>query len=667
MESKIVKADKKDFYRALLTDTLPKETPIIFSNDGLYKHLSKNASKNYQGNHLLNILETKCKETQPYVYTINKGSRSYRKLSLIHPASQNNYAKFYNNYSDIILYYCKQSKSSLRSPQKVSNSFYIRKYSNSLNAYRTQTVDTLREDLLVKYSNSYFAYRGHNLIYKFFKSFEFVNLEKKFSFLCMMDISKCFDSIYTHSIGWATKNKDFSKEFKSNNEFSNNFDSVIQKSNFNETNGIPIGPEFSRVFAEIILNGVDNKAIEILSDHSIYHEKDYTLRRYVDDYFIFTKDSDTLTYVKGVLEQVLSKYKLSINNEKTEVLQRPFFTKKSSAMIAVSQSINEFLSKFTNSREEIIESLAIESDSIQPLPAYLRSPLYPTSIRDYSRLYLNFIHSIQAICTNFDLKYSDVSNFIISSLFARSVSIIESFDDKSITISDSKYRLSLEIIIEAAFFFYMQSPTVSASFSLSKIMIISSRFAKKQIPDHSDSLNQFIYNQSISMLKFSYIDLPKYVENHLSLEKINILLALRELGDETLLPSDFIEEHLVNRKLDMTYFEIISILYYIRDISQYDSLKSKVKFSIEKHLAGFSQIISKSEAAHIFLDSLSCPYLERPFRRQLLKGFYDKYGERSEANIDRDLTFFEKEYWFVNWNNLDIYNVIEKKELQTGY
>lgn len=32
----IVKIDKKDFFRAVLTDTAPSDVPIIFSNDGLY-------------------------------------------------------------------------------------------------------------------------------------------------------------------------------------------------------------------------------------------------------------------------------------------------------------------------------------------------------------------------------------------------------------------------------------------------------------------------------------------------------------------------------------------------------------------------------------------------------------------------------------------------------
>jgi len=33
---KRVRIDKKDIYRALLTDTAPGDVPIVFSNDGFY-------------------------------------------------------------------------------------------------------------------------------------------------------------------------------------------------------------------------------------------------------------------------------------------------------------------------------------------------------------------------------------------------------------------------------------------------------------------------------------------------------------------------------------------------------------------------------------------------------------------------------------------------------
>ncbi len=78
---------------------------------------------------------------------------------------------------------------------------------------------------------------------------EFINLEKKFDVFCSIDVAKCFDSIYTHSITWAVKNKEFSKQNRHvKNSFGTIFDRLMQSINYNETAGILIGPEVSRIF-----------------------------------------------------------------------------------------------------------------------------------------------------------------------------------------------------------------------------------------------------------------------------------------------------------------------------------------------------------------------------------------------------------------------------------
>lgn len=174
-----IKANKKDFYRSLLTDTLPRETPIIFSNDGFYKNIKSYLEKSNQFHFEIvgNMLEFK-EDTRPYVYKINKDPSSYRALSLIHPGSQVNYAKFYEKYSNSITYYSKKSKTSIRAPVKVANSFYIKGFTPTLNNYRSDKIDTVSGELLDKYSNSYFSYKGYKKKHEFFNSLEYL-IQKK--------------------------------------------------------------------------------------------------------------------------------------------------------------------------------------------------------------------------------------------------------------------------------------------------------------------------------------------------------------------------------------------------------------------------------------------------------------------------------------------------------
>jgi len=74
-----------------------------------------------------------------------------------------------------------------------------------MNQYKNNRVDTNDIDLFVRNPASFFSYSGVDRLYKFFSSNEFFRLEKKFPHMMLMDVSKCFSSIYTHSVSWAIK------------------------------------------------------------------------------------------------------------------------------------------------------------------------------------------------------------------------------------------------------------------------------------------------------------------------------------------------------------------------------------------------------------------------------------------------------------------------------
>ena len=61
----------------------------------------------------------------------------------------------------------------------------------------------------------------------------------------------------------------------------------MQSSNWRETHGIPIGSEFSRIFAEIIFQRIDNNIMQEINKRFEQHKFiDYRIYRYVDDFFI---------------------------------------------------------------------------------------------------------------------------------------------------------------------------------------------------------------------------------------------------------------------------------------------------------------------------------------------------------------------------------------------
>jgi hypothetical protein len=139
---------------------------------------------------------------------------------------------------------------------------------------------------------SFFVYKKFRNIFEFYESPEHHWCEKIFNFMSKLDVSQCFDSIYTHSVAWAIFKKEYAKKHlaETQSTFAFKFDQLMQRINYNETNGILIGPELSRIFAEIILQAIDIDIIQDLYKDNYSIKKDYQIFRYVDDYFIFYND-----------------------------------------------------------------------------------------------------------------------------------------------------------------------------------------------------------------------------------------------------------------------------------------------------------------------------------------------------------------------------------------
>ena len=112
-----IKLDKKDYHRVLLTDTFPGDVPVIFSNDGFYincrsRSLNGKATRHKVFDSIFGSLFLGTNQSSPYKYSIEKNFHSQRFLSLVHPRAQLNFADFFRDNSDIVVYYSSQHQSS---------------------------------------------------------------------------------------------------------------------------------------------------------------------------------------------------------------------------------------------------------------------------------------------------------------------------------------------------------------------------------------------------------------------------------------------------------------------------------------------------------------------------------------------------------------------------
>jgi len=646
---------RSDYDRVLITETLPYETPIIFSNDGLYdriKNLDKASEFEQRLTRTLVLggdgTDTSTKATKPYLYKIRKNSLEYRRLALLHPASQWKIRNFYQDYDKLILYYCSNSPASIRSPKAIASTFFSKSSWENIYKYKEGGVSSNVLDGYSKHTPSYFSYKGYDRLYKFFNSSDYFNLEKKFRALMTLDVSKCFDSIYTHSIAWATKEKEFIKRNLKSSSFGDDFDAMIRHGNDNETNGIPIGPEVSRLFSEIIFQKIDRMVSHTLSKENREFGIDYVFRRYVDDVYIFARTEELAKDVYSTYSDMLLKFNLHTNTAKSTITLRPFVSKKSKLIHGASGLANTFFDSF--------------------LDASGHGQLEPKTIRSPWKLSKSFISSIKNLCAYDEVDYDEVSSFIISSISERVKRLVNI--EKKIPVEQiNNYFNAIKVMLDVVFFLYSVSPSVSASYKLSTIIILLVRFTRSHMISHDDEISHKIYDLTCQLLlDESQRQRAATIQGFVHLEFINVLLAARELGDPYLIPESIIEG-IFSQRGEFSYFTATTCLFYVRNAHGYDRIRKSLINYLRREFLDLSNISTSSEKAHLLLDMLGCPYIPLKDRKKWINAIAKRTGTGSLSpvevgNIAIDMC---KTNWQINWSDIDLLNSLEKKELKQAY
>lgn len=192
--------------RVLLSDVLPYELPVIFTNRYFYRYLVSTGVK-FDGKelswndginkdalavlnfifspYLNNDLTTLANNREninnkavsiPFLYKIKHKPHRLRRLALIHPMNQIEIVSFYEKYKSLILYYCGQDEFSLRHPERVACYFY---YKDRLHhTLLGQKIDKL-ELFFNEYENlkTYFSYKEYSNIYKFYEDYKYQNFD----------------------------------------------------------------------------------------------------------------------------------------------------------------------------------------------------------------------------------------------------------------------------------------------------------------------------------------------------------------------------------------------------------------------------------------------------------------------------------------------------------
>lgn len=717
--------------RVLLSDMLPYELPLIFSNRYFYRFLVKNGihvngdkiiwnenvsdgtlqilafilganMSNMKVNGYVTCDDSSLKknfQTIPFSYRILHKPTKSRELSLIHPRNQILMVDFYDRYKSLMLYYCSLDKYSLRYPNKVACYFYYRdKLHKTLIGRKTDSLELFFNE----YENlrTFFSYKRYNNIYKFYEDYRYQRAEKKFAHLLKFDIQGCFDSIYTHSIAWATGGgKDIYKEsFRSeDNTFGSKWDRQMQLMNYNETNGIVIGPEFSRIFAEVIFQHVDSSVAHSLKKEKYGFERDYVCYRYVDDYFFFYNDEACRKKAIELFDEKLKEFKLAISAEKTHEFSRPFITDITRAKIRIDKLIDNELQYHSvqNLTEENIED---EADTVDDnIESTLNLSLLETAIDDKDWLHFNsrkFNQTFKSILIECNVEAKDVINYTLSRLGNKLSSDIKKFDKNfkvlSRTMSNVDYTeyhskiqkakqkkedmivAFMEELLDVTFFLYASNKRVNTTLKVINILNLiiihldnDYEIKGENVVKYSDNARDIVFKKIQDEL--SLVLKTTSVEPNTQLETLFFLIINKQLRSKYHFGNIELTKYLQRFAEDdsLNALSIIILLYYYGNESRYSSLKLKLVEKIKKKYKSESLDFKRKSAEFciLTLDLITCPYLTYQDKKEIV----DLIGiNEPELKLMQNHLRTQK-YMFTKWTKIDITKELSAKISQEVY
>lgn len=654
-----------DFNRVILSETSPYDVPLIFSNNFFYDHMTSYESSSVSNKIIIEklFLGDMEKYYSPIKYPILKGDNGCRYLTLLHPSSQMQIVEIYKAYSKRIIHHCSIGKFSIRRPTKIASSYSVKSPISENKAFRLEGASTVSDEKKYKHCTSYFSYHPHTKLHQFFESSDYLNLESKFTQFVSIDISKCFDSIYTHSVTWAVKSKQFSKSTTNDTNFSNILDRSMQRSNYNETNGIVIGNEFSRIFAEIILQAIDKSVEDAASLENLELEKDYVIRRYVDDYFIFTNSDHTANKIIALLEENLRKYKFHLNTSKTKKKTRPLITGITRAKIHTNEAIKEIFEIIFERRED---SYVVSKNVIRSPDAVVRK----------------FLNLVMNSCYEDYEAYIAMCGYVISAILNR-LKIVDFQVDKDKRENIYNCKNTIFVLLKVAFHLFNMSPNSANSVKISLICYLSVSSFESTFPDEAETIKLMVSDfvkKFFESGKFS--QLRDRVQAFAPIEFSNILCVARNLCPDLTLPPNVVKEafslealtsraeNYLSSEESCDYFQIMSALYYCGNNSEYDLIRKDLIKNITKRLSDVQTISTDARICYLFLDSMSCPYIEIKQKRTWFELFYKTNNLTTDKSEELKIKLFKtltENNWFISWDRLELWNILERKELLFGY
>lgn len=253
----------------------PAELPPPFNTDDIATY------RKHVSDHWANTPTPK--DLQSEIFSVPRIGQRRRAISVVNPVPQMKLSKIISDEWIAIRSHLKKSRYAIR-PVEITKD-----QDRSIHLPDFNLVDLRKHDILSKYDD-----------------------------IVVSDTSRFYSTIYTHAIAWSLHTKRWCKDNLKrphiqtyNRSLGAKLDNAVRHCQENQSIGIPIGPDTSRILAEIVAAAVDQK-FEISTNLSAVQAF-----RNVDDWFIGHDRSDDGEDIIAKLAVSLSHFGLEIHPDKT--------------------------------------------------------------------------------------------------------------------------------------------------------------------------------------------------------------------------------------------------------------------------------------------------------------------------------------------------------------
>lgn len=672
-------------YRAVISEVLPYERPVFFTYRFFARFLKyygvkvENevlvATRNTDEPGLtefLTLLGGKANDQRPcFQYSITKdGRKEGRCLSVIHPFHQVKMLEFYDRYKTLLIDFCQRSNFSVRYPYKVAD--YQKKPKGY---YKIMSDDALPVDTSESLKH-FFSYKHYKNINFFYDDYRFLRAEKKFAKMVKMDLKSCFESISPDKLSLAMFGHDM-EDCKGSMAYEF---CQLQQDFQNHNSGIIIGPEFSRIYAEIVLQRIDVDVEKILKEKGLSLKEDYLFYRYVDDGFLFFNNEQTKEQFIYTYWNVLAKYGLRINKKKVlEFNDRPFVQ---DIGVVKNQLLHLVDVKFEN-RLQTFKGFAKMQNKWVDTPTKIDSKTFIGEVRNI----LRFNGSCDGMCA---IKYKDITSYLLGIIQKRLIKLLTDFNvlygqykkaeyegyinKEGMQIKERYEREFLDFcinIVEILFYFLECDLRMSTSVKIVSIINQLQLFlrGRYQIEEYTKS-NKFPITY-VQRLDAKISDEIAAVFRNVSPKASNLMEVLNLLEVEKVMSLQYqIEPKVLNDFLkkckslqqDLNFFIVFEILHFIKDADGYAELKPILNDWVDKQINSLHNTnISSTEAVLTFLEVMCCPWFNQYKKYEYANLLFGRSSEKIYQFAKK------KKELFVKWEGYKLDEAIQQINSEEVY